>query len=101
MLRLVALGYEQITVGTGASYLAPPRTATHALIAVESQPIRWRVGQNPTGTTGIRQVAGDVIEWLDSRISYVSMLDEIRFTRDGTATADAALDIQYFVLYNS
>ena len=101
MLHLTAVGYDQIIVGTGRVSPSPPIGATHALIAVESQPVRWLIGDNPTGTTGIRQIAGDVIEWLDSRVSYVDMLGDLRFTRDSTATADATLDIQYFLLYTA
>lgn len=48
------LGYQQITVLTGATALTVPAGAQRALVQCQVASVRWRDdGTNPTGTVGM------------------------------------------------
>ena len=96
VVYLMPVSDQQITVGTTFVNLLRPQAATHAIITVESQPVRWRMNRNPTATVGSRLAVGDALEWMEPLVIYSNLLDTLRFIRDTAATADATLDVQYF-----
>lgn len=92
--RPVAVGSEQVAVGDTAISLSPPPTAEYALIAVQTNKVRWLVGEDPEAGRGLPQEAGSYLEWLNPGLNYTDLLRTIRFIK-AAAGADAVLDVQY------
>ncbi len=81
------LGYQQISVLTGAVGLTVPTGARCAIIVAEAQAVRWRDdGTNPTATVGMSLAVGTILE-------YAGDLSAIKFIE---ATASAKLNIAYY-----
>lgn len=103
---LNAVGYQQLTVSTGAVPLVLP-TATRpkrALIlcgplnAATTNYVRWRAdGTNPTSTVGMPLPVGDYLDLtFEDGFDFFGILGTIKFIRDSGAAADATLEITYF-----
>lgn len=93
------IGHENLTVGVAAVALTgvTDNKPTHALITVQTAPIRWRAdGTAPTATTGQPVKVGERIDWTDVNGNYRSFIERVQFIRDTTAGADATLAVQYF-----
>jgi hypothetical protein len=91
------IGYEQLAVGNTPVGLDPPLGATHILLSVQLEPIRWRADADPTSTMGISMLVGDLLDWTTSDLDYQEVLKRIKFIKDTSAGAgDAELQIQYF-----
>lgn len=83
----VCLGYQQITSLSAATALTVPTGATMALIAPETQAVRWRDdGTNPTASVGMPVAVGE-------SLNYDGDLSRIRFIEQ---TASAKLNISYY-----
>jgi len=81
------LGYQQITGMSSATGLSPPVGATMALIAVETQGVRWRDdGTNPTGSVGMPIAAG-------GSLTYYGNLNAVIFIQQSSG---AVLDVSYY-----
>ena len=84
-------GYEQLVVGVAAGGLAAIPSngrARKALIAVETNGLRWRDdGISPTAAVGMSIAAGGSIE-------YEGPLEKLRFIRSGAA--DAVVNVSYY-----
>jgi hypothetical protein len=90
------VGAENLTVQEAAVSFAG-RLGTNALIFVANAPIRWRAdGTAPTSTTGMFVAAGDYIDWTAVHGHYKSIMDQVQFIRDTSASGDATLAIAYF-----
>lgn len=88
---------ENLAVGSGAAVGFAGTTGTRALIYVGTSPIRWRAdGTSPTGTTGQFVEAGGRIDWTDVNGHYKSMISQVKFIRDATASSNATLAIAHF-----
>lgn len=83
----VPLGYQQIALGSGAASLTVPAGAIYALIAVETEAVRWRDdGTPPTASIGMPVAAGELM-------TYRGALSAIQFIGQG---AGAVLDVSYY-----
>lgn len=89
-VRMVPLGFTQVTSPSVATNLTPPAGATYAVIVVETQAIRWRDdGVAPTAGVGMLQaVTGN-----GPVLVYVGNLNSFQFIQ---ATAGAVVDIAYY-----
>lgn len=91
------IGYEQLSVSNVPVGLYPPLGATHILLSVQGQPIRWRADDEPTSTMGISMLVGDLLDWTTSDLDFQEVLKRIKFIKDVSAGAgNAELQIQYF-----
>lgn len=85
--NLVAAGYQQITVLSGAAKLSPPANARIARIVCETQAIRWRDdGVAPTATVGMPLA-------VNTELTYDGDLGAIQFIEQ---TASAKLNVSYY-----
>lgn len=83
----VCLGYQQITGLSTAKALTVPVGATMALVAPDTQNVRWRDdGTNPTASVGMPLVVG-------TTLNYDGDLNRIRFIE---TTASAVLNVSYY-----
>lgn len=83
----VCLGYQQITSLSSAQALTVPAGATMALIAPETNDVRWRDdGTAPTSSVGMPLVVG-------TTLNYDGDLNKIRFIE---TAASAAINISYY-----
>lgn len=73
-------GYQKISGAAASTALTVPSGATHALIAIETQPVRWRDdGSAPTATDGMLVAAA-------SSFWYYGDLATIRFIQTAAST---------------
>lgn len=86
-LRLVPLGFQQITDVSAAVGLTVPAGATVAIIVAFTQAVRWRDdGTNPTAAIGIPLA-------VSTEFQYVGNLNAIKFFQ---ISASAQLNISYY-----
>jgi hypothetical protein len=84
----VDLGYQQITDCNPAVGLTVPAGCTYALVAPETQAVRWRAdGTNPTATVGYPLAVGSEL------VVDIAGLGVIKFFEQA---AGAVLNINYF-----
>jgi hypothetical protein len=85
--QLNPLGYQQITSLGSATALTIPTGARAAIIAAETQAVRWRDdGTNPTAAVGQPLASG-------ADFLYTGKLSKLKFIEQ---TASAKLDIVYY-----
>jgi hypothetical protein len=84
---LIPMGYEQITGLSAVKALTIPAEAEIAVIAAETQNVRWRDdGSAPTDAVGMPLAAGrDML--------FTSKLSAVRFIEE---TASAKLNVSYY-----
>ena len=89
-VRMVPLGYQQISSPAAATSLTVPSGATIAVITVETQAVRYRDdGVAPTAAIGVPlAVTGS-----ESAFVYTGSLSAIQFIQQ---TAGAVIDIAYY-----
>ena len=81
------LGYQQITGLSSVQTLTVPAGATHALIRVEDQAVRWRDdGTDPTASIGM-PLAADDERLYSGDLSAMGFIEE---------TASAKLNVSYY-----
>ena len=85
--RVQCVGYQQITVLSGAVNLTVPNGARFARIVAEAQAVRWRDDANaPTATIGMPLAVG-------TELTYDGNLAAIQFIEQ---TASAKLNVSYY-----
>lgn len=83
-------GFQQLTVSTVSLALTVPANSIYAYIAVDAQPVRFRLDAvAPTAAIGQPLVAGDIVF-----ISGSDLLTRLRVIRSGGV--DSVLNIHYF-----
>lgn len=88
--------FENVTVSTSAVNLTTPGNARHVMIRVGTSPVRWRAdGTAPTSTVGMYAAADTVLEFMEMG-NYNGVINNVKFIRDTTASADAVLEVSYF-----
>ena len=80
-------GFQKLTVGVAAVGLTVPAGSSKAVVAVESNAVRYRIdGTNPTATDGMPLAAG-------TTVVIVGALASLKLIRQ---SADATLQVTYF-----
>ena len=69
-------------------------TPRHAIIQVSGQPVRWST--DGSAISGMLVLAGGEIDWTDPRRDYWSILSQVEFVTDTTATGNATIEVTYF-----
>ena len=101
LLSLNQRGFQQLTVDTTPVGLTMPTDLLphHALIYVADNPVRWRAdvdGTEPSASVGTFVAANSYIDWTVADKNYKSVITQVKFVRDATATGPAKLDVAYF-----
>jgi hypothetical protein len=73
---LTALGYQKVTGLSTAKPLNPPAGATHALVRVETQAVRWRDdGTAPSSTDGMQMATNEEKWFVNNNLALVSFIE--------------------------
>lgn len=95
--KLHCIGVENaLAVSSTAVSLTVPKGAAHALIAINTNSMRWLAQGDataPTASVGFLVAAGTILDFTDADWDYTDLLTNFRIIR---TSADGTVDALYF-----
>ena len=86
------MGYQQLTLTTGAQGLTVPTSANYAILTLETDSARYRDdGVSPTSTVGMPLIAGQSMNLEDPMV-----ISNFKIITDSTAPLTPVLNISYY-----